>query len=367
MKCTVSAQFCFWLIGLTLCFSQSSLGITWNPGGTLPERQALLSPYFSPAIGQEVRLLSTQQQAITLDTLEKTQGEILVTPPPNTCFILQTARALPDQKICKSTAISFRFSDLTKAGEVQWTVFLDAHDSGTPISWKTPYAIGYAILERPTLEGKSASAKQVRTIAIDTCIGEQNSKNRSISFSLLGMEEKWKLSFPQKDKLLPQIRSNLSFHVQSDTALASVQKKEKTSSKPTKENVSSYGNGPSYEISDTPEDIGLYEELPPGTLFHQTYTTTGKSPSPVKKKQDQQDPRIPITWTLRPQDTFTMNGGHMHTQEFETIGIFSRCRYRYRHFPDKPTFGGVECYNIPGFTWILLPLSPACLAPILPR
>lgn len=367
MKCALSAQLYLWFIGLPLCFSQLSLGFTWNPKGTLPERQALLSPYFSPAIGQEVRLLSTKQQTITLDTVEKTQGEIWVTPPPTTCFILQTARTLPDQKICESTAISFRFSDLTKAGDVQWTVFLDAKDSGTPISWKTPYVIGYAILERSTLEKKSASAKQVRTIALDACIGKQNTNTRSISFSLLGMEEKWELSFPKTDKLLPQTRSNLSFHMQSNTALASVPKKEKNPSTPTIEDVSSYGNSTSYEISDAPEDVGLYEELPPGTLFRKTYSEEGKSPSHIKKKRDQQDPRIPNAWTLRPQDTFTMNGGHMHAQQFETIGIFSRCRYRYQNFPDKPTFGGVECYNIPEFTWILLPLPPACLAPILPR
>ena len=354
-----------------LIFSMYCMGFSWNPEASLSQKQIQLSPYFSPPIGEKIELVEAEKQEITMQTLEQSHGEILVSPPQGTCFTIRLSTTLPDRHICKPTVVPFRFLDLTKDGHIQWTVFLNSHDNGTPISWQTPYVIGYAILEDKNFVKQQASDKHIQTVALDACIDKTTIKKRAISFRLLGLKEKWNVSFPEKDKPLPQngVGPNLAFRTLTNPAKIAAPKeegeKEKKKEKPAEAAAPQQKETP-YDISDSPEDIGLYEELDPDTLVRRIHLSPSVPSGTPFKKPDVQDSRISHSWTLRPRGipTFTMNGGHVSSQNIEFIGMLSRCRYRYSHFPNSPSFGALECYNLPGFVWLLLPLPPSCIAPI---
>lgn len=67
------------------------------------------------------------------------KGYIEITPPKGRCFIIRRHLDQKDTNVCKSEFLSFSVSEIDRSGKINWLIIQGPNDTGTPLSWQTPY------------------------------------------------------------------------------------------------------------------------------------------------------------------------------------------------------------------------------------
>jgi hypothetical protein len=256
------------------------------------ERYKAIAPYVSPAPGQEVRVDERALRDRKKTDPMMLQGQIRISPPKGMCFTVTRNLDYPDDKICKTTNLSFKVKDLTPAGKLIWTIRTGPKDFGSPYEWQTPHRIAQVIPAGEKPDGGFIH------VPISTCTAHSvDPEKRQIILELMS-GQRWRIALPEKDVLLPQPASMPNLFLQ---------KGAKGS---------------------------------PGTE-----KTDGES-SDYVPKVEKGKPDDPVTkfWAMPERNSFTMNASNFKTSD-TTPGMKGTCRYQFKDAPGDPESGWIECHE----------------------
>lgn len=283
---------------------------SWFPDGTVvADRVKKLKPLFSPPPGTLVTLDSRQirDQSKTAHPLHL-KGYINVSPPKGVCLILNRGVDYTDIRVCKEKMISFRLGDISREGDLKWTVHTGPDDFGTQIEWPTPYRVAYVVKNN-----KDPSSAPEYKYLVDCKATVDSEGARTISVSLLDGDQ-WYISFPDRDQLLPQ--------------------------PPEGPNLTMRGVGSNrISVTEASKDPATREKLKDGGT------------EKIDFKADRKE------WHLPMKKSYVMGADRFRTKGDVPQGMKGVCRYRFFGGRDDPEVGRVECHGIDNYHFLLVPLS----------
>ncbi|MBP6217757.1 MAG: hypothetical protein KA436_04140 [Oligoflexales bacterium] len=288
------------------------------PETPLSKRLEGLKPYFSPAIGSEISFEKEQLNNLPYLKTHTLTGIIQVRPPSNACLTIIRDN-LEDLKICeKPTDVFFSDQDLDEKGNLHWMVKSGPGDFGTPVTWSSPYRAAKMVRGGQTWPGESEK------IIVTGCEAvKQSSAGRRLYISLMS-GEKWAVSFPEKDELVPQPKTQASLFISEFVGRGGFVKIDKE--KPSKQGSHKGGSGKK-KVSEV-----AYSKEDPNSA-----------------------------WQIPPRYTYTMNGAHFLGSTNAPPNSQGECRYNKRY--EKTQSAVLECQDVGNFRWIFLPL--VCLADVI--
>ena len=267
------------------------------------EKIKILDQYFTPKSGSLLKVDSDSNLDAQSHFLDAPL-HLKVEPPKGSCFNLSHIYGVdvPDLHTCKKSTVFFKLKEIDAAGRLQLNVITSRRDSGTILSWQTPYRMA-----RVTDLGQANSTKR-RRIPIKDC--------RVVGPKRIDLElfdgKIWSIKFPKKD--------------------VSADKEEK--------------NYPDYldkkNQSETSENGSVMSEI---IDKYDDESNEDKSASALKYK-----------FILPYKNSYEMTADHVSTSNFNS-GIRGMCRYRYKNAIDDPLSGILECYNLDNYDSLMVSLS----------
>ncbi len=250
-----------------------------------------ISPFFTPKPGgfasldpAEIRDQEKRRPA------EDLKGYIKVNPPKGSCFYIQRAYDLPDEKICKSSVLSFKVGDIDPSGRIVWRLSTSGSDQGIALRWLTPYRIAQVIPYSKN-EKEPRQHRIIKTCELKSEIPGIQEKQRRLHIELFGGEE-WVLNFPEKDSLVSQPPPVPNLHIMK----------------------------PGRRIDGTGGPKGLTKN-------------TGFD-------EDDDD-----AWVIPSRDTYIMSASNFITSDSGPPGNINKCRYQLKNAPEDPESGWIECHH----------------------
>lgn len=286
---------------------------------TLEQKLEYLSKFIDPPPRAVVTIDPDEERSQEFkDSPEKLRGYIKISPPRGHCFNIIRGNRQEDQMICKPSYLSFSLQDLDSSSRINWLIEVSDMDMKIPIYWQTPYQVGKVVDYNMEWPGPS------KVVLIKSCTAYRSKAlgGRRISLGLFH-DEKWTITFPEKDLLVPQpVRGKPNLYVQEAvmrTGFIKVETEEEKKARITREKAEK-------EAGISSQDSGT------------------NNPNFIKSK-----------WWLHPRDAFQMSGSNVRVADSHLPSSKGHCRYKYR-YKDRE-MGAVECFNTPNFNWLLLPLS----------
>lgn len=305
--------------------------------GDIPaeERVEKLTPFFSPKPGEELGFDATEMRDLGKKTPpEKLRGQVVVSPPPGTCFTIERDSRDSDDVICKKTTLSFSFSQLDRNGFLSWKVSTGEGDFGTRLRWRTPYRVAVVTPFDKNLE----DPPQYRYIR--HCDGLNDpAKGRRIVLTMVDGET-WIVRFPAKDQLLaqPDPIPNL-FMTQTQGRISVKEAAEANRQKEAEAASKDHGK---------PEAEGHGAEATPVKAEEKD-----KAPS-------QDDDRA--LWSIPLRGSYTMPASNFQPYGSVAPGMNGECRYNFQGPDEDPNAGRIECHDVDGFKQVYIPAT--CLGQI---
>ena len=236
------------------------------------ERLVKIAPHLNPPPRAEATIdIGLHQQKVAKDLFD-TKGFIQVTPPKGSCFTVTRHKDYPDVKVCKPKKLAFRLRELSKGGTFTWNISTGPKDIGHDYTWPTPYRVAKVI---------DIGKKITREIPTMSCTAHITGKQKRIHMDLFS-GEKWTITFPRKNKLLPQPKPTPNLYI------------------PTK-----HGSPKTYKVN--PDD-------------------------PVTKH-----------WAIPIRGTSIMSSSSFKSDDAPP-GMKGECRYQLLGAPEDPASGWIECH-----------------------
>jgi hypothetical protein len=284
----------------------------------IPNAEAvkIVAPFFAPAPGNSLTIDSYDREHKLADPLS-IRGFVTVTPPKDRCLIIKKNDELPDVKVCKKQQVTFSLRELDVGGRINWTVFTGMNDSGTSLTWPTPYRLAQVV---PAGEFKNMLGEYVPVLSCKSWVAEDQ---RLIELTLAS-GPKWRIHFPDVDTLAPQPEESPNLFVRLGKAKAAEAARAEGS-------------------HDSPPAEGHASATPPPNSFF----------AKNKKEEEQVYP-----WNVNARGAFEMNSARLMTSD-APLGLSGKCRYKYSDAPQDETSGIIECFNLDSFDAVLthLPCS----------
>lgn len=303
-----------------------------------------VSTYFSPPPGSEVRVADSDlAKASTGVQAGQLRGFIEVNPPKGKCLAVFRGEKSGAEHICKKTTLSFRLSEIDRAGVIRWEVKTTTVDPGTILSWRTPYRLAMVIArERGKSHPKADSEDYWRSLPpdykyIQRCNDISEGGRRKLEVKLFSGES-WRFTFPDRHVLLPQPESLPNLYIS-----ASGQKRGLPDGKPADESA------PKAEEQKPAEPSEEQAPEPP-------------SDAPKKKVDKPSNTEDRKSWTVPLRGSYGMSADNFHPDSSQTPGTRGLCRYNFRGPENDPETGRMECQDTPYFHMVLLPMT--CLAAV---
>ncbi len=297
----------------SICLSHDKL--------SLQKSQNQVMKYFLPNLGETAKLDGVEITNFYKDKrffIPEIKGYIEASPPKGTCFTITKRELEEDLSVCypEKKMISFDMRDIDDEGSINWTLSTCQDDSGTKISWPTPYRTG--------IMKKVRSGPEVNElVGIESCIIQNNSshKGRKLQLTLIN-GKKWNIRFPEKDKLVsPQ--------------------------PPTMKNLF---------VGKIPTNSGFVALAVDPNTTSTLESQQAVSGDGIKAWRTRYKNSTPWDWRIHPRNSFTMSASNFIGESSVPRGSKGECRYRY---PDKKLkkTSVIECFNAPLYKWLYLPLT----------
>ena len=339
--------------------------IIFTPDMNLDKRLERLQAHFNPQVGQ----------TITVDPFEKNnrhgkdpldlRGYVDVTPPPGQCFLLRKKGELPDVRICKKTRVSYSLNELTLAGTIEWMLYVDDRDVGTPLIWPTPYRLAQIM---PT----GQNLQYGHYTPIESCTVSPEKGERQIILVLMD-GNRIHIQFPETDKLVnpqPDPEPNLYFNtkrkhgLQIDQSKVAASKKAAAGEKEKKEGKKGKKKAEVSDEDTEAEEADVDEAGNPtagGKDVKKEESGGGSGSGDMRNSnlwtRTEQKKQL-SQWVLTARDAFEMSAG-LVSSDGGPRGFQGKCRYRLKDAPGDPPSGVIECLPTDSFTHFIAHLSCA--------
>jgi len=319
------------LIILTLCRIVAPATAATLLGGDIqgPERVRLLSSMFSPRPGESIALRAAEVRDFHRQAApDKLHGSISVRPPKGVCLRITRSVDEVDDVICKATDLTFRFSDLDRAGHLTWQVKTGEGDFGTELQWPSPYRIGSVI---PF--GIDARKDPPRYVYLSTCKAERGPTGRRIKLGLL-TGETWLIHLPEVDQLEPQPEEIPNLDIDYTGAKKDV--KEAADAKPDEKK--------SADAKSEKAESGKGD-------FEASNLVTKASDTAEIARDDRK------VWAIQARNAYVMPSDRFQPHGSVARGSRSQCRYVFDGPIEDPLTGRLECHQVDGYQQVYLPLT----------
>jgi len=320
------------LIILALCRVVAPASAATLLRGDIKESERLrrLGAMFSPKPGEAVALRATEVRDFhRLVAPDKLHGSISVHPPKGVCLRITRSTDEVDDVICKKIDLSFRFSDLDRAGRLTWQVKTGDGDFGTELQWSSPYRIGSVI---PF--GIDALKDPPHYVYLSTCKAARGPTGRRIMLGLL-TGETWLIHLPEVDTLAvqPEDVGNLDVDY---TGGGKKGIKEPTDSK-IEEKKSADAKAETAEAGNKGKDA--------------SNMVTNASDAAENARDDRK------IWAIQARNAYVMPSDRFQPNGSVARGSRSQCRYIFSGPPEDPLTGRLECHQVDGYQQVYLPLT----------
>ena len=316
------------------------------------KRLEKLRPHFHPQVGEVITVDPFERANLRNKDPLDLRGYIDVTPPGQ-CFVIRKKSELPDMTVCKPTRLSYSLNEMTLAGTIEWTLFVDDRDTGTALTWPTPYRLAQIMPTGLTLQfGHYA--------IIETCAVSEVAGERKITLTLMD-GVKINIHFPETDTLIdpqPDPEPNLYFNTKRKKGLSIDQSKVAASKKASageKEEKAKKKKKKDAQVEEDSEgDEGEAELDEKGNPKSKDSSSGDMRNSALwtRKEEKKQNSK----WVINPRDTFEM-GSAMISSDAGPGGLQGKCRYRLSGAPEDPQSGFIECIPIDRYSHFLAHLS----------
>jgi hypothetical protein len=304
---------------------------------------APVADFFSPRPGSEVKVADAD--IARLATGAKTgqlRGFIDVSPPPGHCLAVFRGDTGGAEQVCKKTSLSFRLSDIDRAGRIRWEVKASALDPETTLTWPTPYRLAMFIArERGKVHAKADSEEYWRGLPpsyayIRSCNDISEPGHRKLEVKLF-TGESWRFIFPDKHQLLPQPFENPNLFISGGFQKRGLPEGGKKA------------EGPA-EAEAAPQPAPE-EKKPEESTASDPAKAAGKKEEKPNNWEDRK------SWTIPLRDSYVMSTDNFHPDNSQTPGTRGLCRYNFSGTAEDPGTGRMECLDTPYFHMLLLPMT----------
>jgi len=290
----------------------------------LEKRLEVLAKFLTPDPSKmaEIDDVQLRDQAPVAKDPGKIYGMIRIAPPKGQCFTVTLAKGRRDVQVCKPTSLLWRLEDLDfEKSTFTWIIKTSPNDYGTPVTWKTPYAIA-KIMPFDSDFYKYNSTPVFFKSCVPT-IATAEGMSRKLTLTLFN-NQKWLIRFPDTDTLLAP---------------------------PTPP--------PEPEPADDPKKKGEHGEK----------KAEGEGEGHGEKKAEAPKPKEPVEepeqWTINTGRAFEMNVSNLITDGPMPPGNKGTCRYVYDYYPGNNSLGRIECHHAGPLLYFYAYLR--CMSPIIPK
>jgi hypothetical protein len=296
----------------TLMAASFTLKPVFPPETSMAKRVDILRHFFEPAPfevvkAERIELIKKKDNPSTI------KGYIKVTPPKGSCFIVRTNVDRKDRNVCKTEFLSFTVSDIDRAGNINWLVIQGPNDTGTKLSWQTPYRKASIIKLGEFKQGLEYNHY------IKSCKAIVTPFQKKINLELMD-GKKWTILLPDKDIEIkrPEHVPNLFVRI-----------------------LTNRGDGKvlTNEYKMWGQEDGKQKEAPDSEQPPKVSRLAQKLSGQYKKKKI-----TPFKFSLRKPSTYEMESSQL-LENNTPKGILGKCRYRYAGAPGDIESGVIECFN----------------------
>lgn len=300
------------MITATLMAASFTLKPLFPPETALAKRVEILKPFFSPQPGTMV-YADRADLIKKKDTPASIKGYIEITPPKGQCFIIRRHLDQKDTNVCKSEFLSFSVKEIDNAGKLNWLVIQGPNDTGTALSWQTPYRKA-KIIKLGEFNGGLEHNHYIKS-----CKATITPFQKKLNLELMDGKT-WTILFPDKDIQIkkPEYVPNLFVRVLTNRGDGKVLTSDyKMWGEEDGKQKTSPGADETEKVSRLAQKLsGNYK---------------------IKKKES-------FKFSLRNQQTYEMESSQL-LENNTPKGILGKCRYRFIGAPDDPESGVIECFN----------------------